>query len=109
MSSATFAARTLREVSDQYDRRGPFVLQSSLRIKLEPPELSEIGHHAKPKRASATAPLRTGADTCSTGADARSSTGAYKEADRRQSNHERTDDQAGRRRLANTDSDGGSP
>ena len=45
---------------------------------------------------------------CKTGVVAGSSAGADKEPDRRQSNHERTDDQAGRRRLANTDSDGGS-
>ena len=67
-----------------------------------------IRHHAKPKRAPATAPLRTGADMCKTGVGAGSSTGVYKEPDRRQSNYERTDDQSGKRRLANTDSDGGS-
>ena len=67
-----------------------------------------IGHHTKSKRASATAPLRTGANMCRTGVGAGSSAGADKGPDRRQSNHERTDDQAGRRRLANTDSDGGS-
>ena len=68
----------------------------------------KFGHHAKPKRASATAPLRTGADMCRTGVGTGSSAGADKGPDRRQSNHEWTDDQAGRRRLANTDSDGGS-
>ena len=67
----------------------------------------QIGHHAKPKRASATVPLHTGADMCKTGVGARSSAGADKEPDRRRSNHEWTDDRAGRRRLANTDSDGG--
>ena len=46
---------------------------------------------------------------CRTGVGAGSSAGADKGPDRRQSNHEWTDDQAGRRRLANTDSDGGSP
>ena len=66
------------------------------------------GHHARPRRASATAPLRTGADMCRIGVGAGSSAGAGKGPDRRQSNHEGTDDQAGRRRLANTDSDGGS-
>ena len=45
---------------------------------------------------------------CRTGAGAGSSAGADKEPDRRQSNHEWTDDQSGRRRLANMDSDGGS-
>ena len=44
---------------------------------------------------------------CKTGVRAGSSAGADKEPDRRQSNHEWTDDQAGRRRLANTDLDGG--
>ena len=46
---------------------------------------------------------------CRTGVGAGSSAGADKGPDRRQSNHERTDDQAGRRRSANTDSDGDSP
>ena len=46
---------------------------------------------------------------CRTGEGAGSSAGADKGPDRRQSNHERTDDQAGRRRPANTDSDGDSP
>ena len=45
---------------------------------------------------------------CRTGVGAGSSAGADKGPDFRQSNHEWTDDQAGRRRLANTDSDGGS-
>ena len=44
----------------------------------------KIGHHAKPKRASATAALRTGADMCRTGVGAGSSAGADKEPDRRQ-------------------------
>jgi len=39
----------------------------------------KIGHHAKPKRA--TAPLRTGADMCRTGVGAGSSAGADKEVD----------------------------
>ena len=68
----------------------------------------KIGHHAKPKQAPATAPLRTGADMCRTGVGAGSSAGADEGPDRRQSNHEWTDDQAGRRRLANSNSDGGS-
>ena len=46
---------------------------------------------------------------CRTAVGAGSSAGADKGPDRRQSNHERTDDQAGRRRPANTDSDGDSP
>ena len=46
---------------------------------------------------------------CRTGVGARSSAGADKGPDRRQSNHERTDDQAGRRMPANSDSDGDSP
>ena len=70
--------------------------------------LKQIGHHARPRRESTTSPLRTGADMCRTGVGAGSSAGADKGPDRRQSNHEWTDGQAGRRRLANTDSDGGS-
>ena len=31
---------------------------------------NQIGHHARPRRASATAPLRTGADICKTGSAA---------------------------------------
>ena len=45
---------------------------------------------------------------CKTGAGAGSNAGVDKEPDRRQSNHEWTNDQAGRRRLANIESDGGS-
>ena len=45
---------------------------------------------------------------CRTGVGAGSRAGADKGPDRRQSNHEWTDDQAGRRRLVNTDSIGGS-
>ena len=45
---------------------------------------------------------------CRTGVGAESSAGADKGPHRRQSKHEWTDNQAGRRRLANTDSDGGS-
>ena len=45
---------------------------------------------------------------CRTGVGAGSSAWAGNGPDRRQSNHEWTDDQAGRRRLANIDSDGGS-
>ena len=45
---------------------------------------------------------------CRIGVGTGSSAGADKGPDRRQSNHEWTDDKAGRRRLANTDSDGGS-
>ena len=62
-----------------------------------------IGHHARPRRASATAPLRTGADMCKTGAGAGSSAGADTEPNRRQGNHKRTDDQAGMRRRSDTD------
>ena len=69
----------------------------------------KIGHHAKPKRACAWAcPLHAhrGEPLCKTGVGAGSSAGADKESDRRRSNHEWTGDQAGRRRLANTDSYG---
>ena len=45
---------------------------------------------------------------CRTGLGAGSSAGADKGPDCRKSNLEWTDDQAGRRRLANTDPDGGS-
>ena len=45
---------------------------------------------------------------CRTGVGAGSSAGADKELDHRQSNHDWTDDQAGRLRLASSDSDGGS-
>ena len=45
---------------------------------------------------------------CKIGVDLGNSARADKEPDRRQSNHEWTDDQAGRRRLVNTDSDASS-
>ena len=56
----------------------------------------QIEHHDRPRRASATAPLRTGVDTCKTGSGADRSSGALTEPDRRRSNHERTEDPAGR-------------
>ena len=68
----------------------------------------KIGCNPRPRRASATAPLRTGADLCKTGACAGSSAGTDTGLTRRQSNHEWTDDQIGRRRFANTHADGGS-
>ena len=40
----------------------------------------QIGHHARPRRASATAPLRTGADTCKTGSGAGKHAGAKSDA-----------------------------
>ena len=46
------------------------------------------GHHARPRRASATAPLRTGADTCKTGSGSGKRSGAKSEPVRRRSNHE---------------------
>ena len=81
---------------------------SHFSIRLCVTKKQKKGYHARPRRASATAPLRTGADMCRTGVGAGSSAGADKGPVRRQSNHEWTDDQARRRRLANTDSDGGS-
>ena len=84
----------------QGDIRPKAAAESSQNTKKK---IKKIGHHARPRRAWATAPLRTGADMCRTGVGAGSSAGADKGPDRRQSNHERTDDQAGRRRPANTD------
>ena len=66
-----------------------------------------IGYHARTRRASSTAPLRTGADMCKTGPGAGKRAGATSDPVRRRSNHEWTDDQAGRRRPANTDVGGG--
>ena len=65
-----------------------------------------IGHHARPRRASATAPLRTGADICKTGSAAGKCAGAKSNTVRRRSNHARTEDQAGREKCANTDVSG---
>ena len=53
----------------------------------------QIEHHATPRRASATAPLRVGADMGTTGPGA--------------GNHDRTEDQACRRKRANIDAFGG--
>ena len=66
----------------------------------------QIGHHARPRRASATAPLRTGADICKTGSAAGRCAGAKSNTARRRSNHARTEDQAGREKRANTDASG---
>ena len=66
----------------------------------------QIGHHARPRRASATAPLRTGADICKTGSAAGRCAGAKSNTARRRSNHARTEDQAGREKRSNTDASG---
>lgn len=59
------------------------------------------GHHARPSRASATAPLYVEADMCKTGTGGGSCAGAETEPDCRRSSHERAQDQAGRLRLVN--------
>ena len=56
----------------------------------------KIGHHARPRRASASAPLRTGADMCKTGSGPGKGAGAKSNTGRRRSNHARTEDQVGR-------------
>ena len=68
---------------------------------------NKIGHHARPRRASATAPLRTGADTCKTGSDAGKRAGAKSDSVRRRSTNAWTEDQAGKRKCANMDAVGG--
>ena len=67
----------------------------------------QIQHHARPRRASATAPLRTGADSCKTGSGAGKRSGAKSDPVRRRSNHVWTEEQAGRRKRANIDTVGG--
>ena len=62
---------------------------------------------ARPRRASATAPLRTGADTCKTGSGAGKRAGSKSDPVRRQSNHACPDDHAGKRKCANTAAVGG--
>ena len=69
-------------------------------------ETDQIGHHARPRRASATAPLRTGADTCKTGSGAGKRSGAKSDPVRRRSNHAWTEDQASKRKRANKDAVG---
>ena len=66
-----------------------------------------IGHHARPTRALATAPIHTGADTCKTGSGAGKRSGAKSDPVRRRSNHAWTEDQAGRRKRATIDAVGG--
>ena len=66
----------------------------------------QIGHHARPRRASATASLRTGADICKTGSAAGKCAGAKSNTARRRSNHARTEDQVGREKRANTNASG---
>ena len=60
----------------------------------------QIGHHARPRRAPAPAPLRTGADMCKTRSGAGKCAGAKSNTVRRRSNHARTEDQAGREKRA---------
>ena len=69
----------------------------------------KIGHHARPRRASATASLRTGADMCITGSGAGRRSGAKSNPGRRRSNHAWTEDQleASKRKRANIDAVGG--
>ena len=64
-------------------------------------------HHDRPRRASATAPPRTGADTCKTESGAGKRSGAKSDPVRRRSNHAWTEGQAGKRKYANTDAVGG--
>ena len=54
----------------------------------------KVGHHTRPRRASATAPLRTGVDMCKTGPGSGSSAGENAEPNRRRNNHEWMDDLA---------------
>ena len=61
-------------------------------------QTKQIGHPATPRRASATAPLRTGADTCKTGSGAGKRSEAKSDPVRRRSNHAWTEDQAGRQK-----------
>ena len=53
----------------------------------EKKEKKQIRHHARPRRASATAPRRTGADTCKIGSGAGKRAGAISDPVRRRSNH----------------------
>ena len=70
---------------------------------------NQIGHHARPRRASATvtAPLRTGADTCKTGSGAGKRSKAKSDPACRRSNHAWTEDHAGGQKRANIDAVGG--
>ena len=63
----------------------------------------QVGHHARPRWALATAPLRTGAVTCKTGSCAGQRAGAKSDPVRRRSNHAWTEHQAGKRKRANSD------
>ena len=67
----------------------------------------QIGNHARPRRASATAPLRTGADTFKIGSGAGKRSGAKSDSVRRRSTYAWTEDQAGRRKRARIDTVGG--
>ena len=71
------------------------------------PKKKQIGHHARPRRVSATAPLSTGADMCKIGSGAGKCAGAKSNTVRRRSNHARTEDQADSEKRANTDAAGG--
>ena len=58
-----------------------------------PKKNKQIGHHARLRRASATAPLRTGADMFKTGSGAGKCSGAKPNTVRRRSNHAWTEEQ----------------
>ena len=67
----------------------------------------QIGRHARPRRALATALLHTGADTCKTGSSAGKRAGAKSDPVRRRSNHAWMEGQAGMRKRAKTRSGAG--
>ena len=61
-----------------------------------------IGHHAKPRRASATAPLLVGADRCRTGAGGGTTTGAAASGGAIKRSHDFRADQSGRHKPHRT-------
>ena len=67
----------------------------------------QIRHHARPRRASAAAPRRTGAHTCKTESGAGKRVGAKSGLGRRRSRHVWTEDQVGKQKRANIDAVGG--
>ena len=97
---------TAQQIMDIIPPAAVHTRMNSVRESCRQKKRKKIGHHARPRRASATAPLRTGADVCKTGSAAGKCAGAKSNTARRRSNHARTEDQAGREKRANTDASG---
>ena len=78
---------TAQQIMDIIPPAAVHTRMNSVRESCRQKKRKKIGHHARPRRASATAPLRTGADVCKTGSAAGKCAGAKSNTARRRSNH----------------------